>query len=361
MSKINIILFLFLIPILILLLLVYNFDSYTDNYFQTIDNYIVNNSFRDITQLEKVEFDTSNINNNYKLIHSNLVDDFNEYNYLIDDVNSISKDIDNKSRFCLVTYDYLIESKLGNSIYENTNEFYKLNIYKLENDKYQGYMAKIKLYDPNSFKLKIADDILGERLPTSLIAKNNNAILAINGGGFFNTTINDKLYTQMIGQTFSDGNIISSNPITEEGFFAAGIDANGHLVSNTFNNPTDSTNLKITDGASFIPVLLKEKEKQTFPLYWQNQKHPRTVISKFANEDLLLIVVDGRQIDYSEGITLENLQDVLLNFGIIDAYNLDGGGSSAFYYNDKLLNKPADGSERYVPNAFLLTPNLIEK
>ncbi len=161
----------------------------------------------------------------------------------------------------------------------------------------------------------------------------------------------------MIGTTLSSGNIIASNPMTESGFFIAGTDIYGHLTGKTLNSSTNINELNIANGVSFIPILLKNKQKQLIPLYWQNMKHPRTVISKFANEDLLLLVIDGRQKNYSEGITLEKLQDVLLEFGVIDAYNLDGGGSSTFFYNGEILNRPSDGNERYVPNSFILINN----
>ena len=38
-----------------------------------------------------------------------------------------------------------------------------------------------------------------------------------------------------------------------------------------------------------------------------------------------MIVIDGRQNDWSIGVTLETLQDKLLELGVKEAYNLDGG------------------------------------
>jgi len=71
---------------------------------------------------------------------------------------------------------------------------------------------------------------------------------------------------------------------------------------------------------------------------------------------LLLIVIDGRQKGYSNGVTLEEAQKKLQEFHVVDAFNLDGGGSSAFYYNGKLLNKPSGGSERRVVSNLVILP-----
>jgi len=354
MSKINIILFFFLAPLIVLFLVIYGFNNQTEKYFYQMENYIGSNSFLSIESIDKDNFNVNAPINTSVNIVSNLNNSYNEYNEIIKEISSSIYKINKQSTLTLMTYDYLVDFKLGNSIYENYTNNYKLNIYNIENGTYKGYIAKIKLFNPNYFKLKIANNTLGEKLPTSEIAKNNNAILAINGGGFFKTSLNDKPFTQTVGATISNGNLISSSPVDEEGFFVSGIDINGHLTGETLNSQTDVEKINIYEGVSFVPILLKNKEKQPIPVLWRNKFHPRTIIGNFANEDLFIMVIDGRQPGYSSGITLENVQERLIKFGIIDAYNLDGGGSSAFYYDSSLLNKPSDNYERPVPNAFIL-------
>lgn len=57
--------------------------------------------------------------------------------------------------------------------------------------------------------------------------------------------------------------------------------------------------------------------------------HPRTAVGVDASgERLLLVVVDGRQPNYSDGANLQELADILLANGAYGALNLDGGGSS---------------------------------
>ena len=71
-----------------------------------------------------------------------------------------------------------------------------------------------------------------------------------------------------------------------------------------------------------------------------------------------MLVIDGRQKD-SLGATLKNVQDIFLQYGAYNAFNLDGGASSTMIYDNKLINNPSDiMGERYVPNAWIITkPN----
>lgn len=79
--------------------------------------------------------------------------------------------------------------------------------------------------------------------------------------------------------------------------------------------------------------------------------HPRTAAGITSEGDLILLLVDGRQL-ISRGVSLEELADILFELGCVDALNLDGGGSSALIVNGILLNKPAGTTvEREVMSA----------
>lgn len=88
--------------------------------------------------------------------------------------------------------------------------------------------------------------------------------------------------------------------------------------------------------------------------------HPRTAIGYSKNEKFLtIVVVDGRQPFYSEGITLAELADLMIELGAHNAMNFDGGGSSTLVIrgadgSPRVLNSPIDlyipGRERPVAN-----------
>ena len=91
-----------------------------------------------------------------------------------------------------------------------------------------------------------------------------------------------------------------------------------------------------------------------------NAAHPRTAVGvNMAGSKLIIVVVDGRQPGYSEGATLTELANIMLENGARDAMNLDGGGSSTLVMadgdgNPVVLNSPihlgVPGTERPVAN-----------
>lgn len=87
-------------------------------------------------------------------------------------------------------------------------------------------------------------------------------------------------------------------------------------------------------------------------------RHPRTAVGIGRDgRRLVLVVVDGRRPGYSAGMTLPELARLMLEVGVRDAINLDGGGSSAMAVRRvggeiELVNRPSDAAgERPVANA----------
>jgi exopolysaccharide biosynthesis protein len=108
-------------------------------------------------------------------------------------------------------------------------------------------------------------------------------------------------------------------------------------------------------GATFVPVLIKNSVKVPIPDKWKvsPRRAPRTVMGKYKDDQLLIFVADGYNENGSSGATLEEVQNKLYNMGVIDAYNLDGGGSTSLIFNGRVVNKPSDGRLRPVPTNFL--------
>jgi hypothetical protein len=76
--------------------------------------------------------------------------------------------------------------------------------------------------------------------------------------------------------------------------------------------------------------------------------HPRTAAgTDREGRWLLLVVVDGRQPEYSEGMSERELAELMAELGCYEAVNLDGGGSSSMLLEDeqgqlRLQNRPSD-------------------
>jgi hypothetical protein len=89
---------------------------------------------------------------------------------------------------------------------------------------------------------------------------------------------------------------------------------------------------------------------------WDGTLNPHTVIGLAPRRVLVLFTVDGRQPGASEGMTTSEVADLLhRDYGVTDALNLDGGGSTTLCLADpvpRVLNVPvglgAPGTERPV-------------
>lgn len=76
---------------------------------------------------------------------------------------------------------------------------------------------------------------------------------------------------------------------------------------------------------------------------------PRTAIGITADRKLVLFVCEGREMTEGvKGYSTEDVARILLEFGCIDAINLDGGGSSCLLVNGLETIKPSDGTQRFV-------------
>jgi hypothetical protein len=106
----------------------------------------------------------------------------------------------------------------------------------------------------------------------------------------------------------------------------------------------------VRDGQK-VPV----KMTQTLAYKYRSmfERHPRTAIG--ANgRTVFFVQVDGRQPRLSMGMTLNELGDYMFKLGCTQVLCLDGGASSTFWYNGKVLNSPCHGRERDIANGLVL-------
>jgi hypothetical protein len=85
-------------------------------------------------------------------------------------------------------------------------------------------------------------------------------------------------------------------------------------------------------------------------------RQPRTAVGVTGDGKMLLVVVDGRGPGYSVGMSLGELAELMNTLGARNAFNLDGGGSSAMYVNGQRVNRPSDRYERGVGSALVVLP-----
>ena len=83
-------------------------------------------------------------------------------------------------------------------------------------------------------------------------------------------------------------------------------------------------------------------------------RHPRSIIGATADGTIILMAIDGRS--HSIGATPAEMVEILRHYGVVNAINLDGGGSTAMVVrnrdgNLRVANTPSDGSMRAVINS----------
>jgi hypothetical protein len=85
-------------------------------------------------------------------------------------------------------------------------------------------------------------------------------------------------------------------------------------------------------------------------------RQPRTAVGVSTDDAVVwMVVVDGRQPGYSEGMSLPELAELLTALGVEEGLNLDGGGSSVLLLGDEVVSRPSGlTGPRAVANALLL-------
>ena len=73
------------------------------------------------------------------------------------------------------------------------------------------------------------------------------------------------------------------------------------------------------------------------------KRHPRAFIGITPDNQIMMVVVDGRFKKHSVGMSIDELSYLAKQLGMRDALNLDGGGSSTLWNNKTgIVNHPYD-------------------
>ncbi|MFC5745825.1 phosphodiester glycosidase family protein [Actinomadura rugatobispora] len=104
--------------------------------------------------------------------------------------------------------------------------------------------------------------------------------------------------------------------------------------------------------------LIREGTDQTFTYNWALRSNPRSMIGMDGRGRLMLVVVDGRQDGYSEGLGIAQTGELMKLLGAREALNLDGGGSSVMVTSGTgIVNRPSDATgQRSLGNVLLVRP-----
>lgn len=226
--------------------------------------------------------------------------------------------------------------------------------FKSDNGKYEGYYLVVK--DPTRIKIGYSSKLETEGETTSQIAENNNAVAAINGGAFKDSsssaqwTGNGGLPSGLI---MSNGGIVFTDIGGETGKTDLLAFTNeGKMIVGNYNIK-QLREMGAEEALSFTPVLISNGKKVPIGVEWGIA--PRTAIGQRLDGAVILLVIDGRSIVGSKGASLTELQEVMYKLGAYNAINLDGGKSTTMYYDGEIINNPSNSmGERPIPSAIIV-------
>lgn len=219
--------------------------------------------------------------------------------------------------------------------------------------KYKGYLVAI--YDPSKVKIATAKrlGVSGQLLTT--IAKDNNAEVAMNAGGFYDPTWTSNGSTPH-GTVIKDSKIIWDYTDANVGGGFVGFTEDDVLVLGRMSAYQALNKYKMRDAIEFGPFLVVNGKASFVGGDGGWGIAPRTAIGQRKDGIVLFLVIDGRQAGHSIGADMNDLSDIMVKYGAYNAANMDGGSSTALVVKNKVYNKPccAKGGLRGIPTAWIV-------
>ena len=97
---------------------------------------------------------------------------------------------------------------------------------------------------------------------------------------------------------------------------------------------------------TFGPMLLDNGQPMTEFHSSLGKLNPRTAVGYYEPGHYCFIVADGRQGDYSKGITFADLSQLLYDLGCKAAFNLDGGQTAMMIFEGSPVNQAYHGGRQ---------------
>ena len=281
----------------------------------------------------------------YIFYSEKTVEDVMNSNYLIEvddvtDINSVTIGaVETKT-----TYDSVYEKQI---LEHDPDDVYKLIEFKYK--EFDCYL--IAIYDPKRVQA-VPSYQVGRGQILSEISKDNEAILAINGGGYSwaNGMPN--------GLIVHNGEIISAEGY--DSYMSGAFNEDGVLIVGKLS-ASDVKEKKIKEALSFYPALIVNGKSATIQGTGGSGMNPRTVLAQRQDGIVLFLVVNGygQKLSWKGrgGVYYSDLITILERYGAYNAVNMDGGSSTTMVINHELINSPCepqkDGQD-FIRSAWIL-------
>ncbi|HIR58560.1 MAG TPA: phosphodiester glycosidase family protein [Candidatus Onthousia excrementipullorum] len=241
--------------------------------------------------------------------------------------------------------DYDTNAKIYKNEYEKQiltkdpgNDLYK--VIEVSGSGYQGYLVAI--YDPSRVSIATTAYLgkRGEAITT--VAKRENAVIAINAGGFYDPDWNSNGALPH-GTVIQNGKIVSDFEDAQMGGGFVGFTKDNKLVLAKMTKE-EALDMGMRDAIEFGPFLIVNGKSSFVKGNGGWGIAPRTAIGQREDGIVLFLVINGR-LATSIGADMGDLTEIMENYGAVNAANMDGGSSSALVINNKIINTPVAGGK----------------
>ncbi len=229
-----------------------------------------------------------------------------------------------------------------------------IRIEYIKGDTYNAHIMLIR--DPSSVYLatsskSFSTSIPGTRINHQIVTE--GALAAINAGAFYDDgTSNPIVGSVPAGLVIADSKVMwNSGAAPEQGF--VGFDENNVLIVAKSMTADKAMELKIRDGCEFGPVLLMDGDINEEAYNSNSGFNPRTAIGQRADGTVIFLCIDGRQAG-SLGGSYADVIDIMVEYGAVNACNLDGGSSSVMLYKDTCGKMGEENKVHMINNYSLL-------
>lgn len=203
-------------------------------------------------------------------------------------------------------------------------------------DTYNAHIMIVR--DPSQVYMGISTESFSTSIPgkrLNAVMEEENVLAGVNAGAFNDDgTASSTVGSCPLGLVMSGGKCVwtSGKQPGLEGF--AGFTTDDVLVVSTTNlTKAQAEEMNIRDGCCFGPVLIMNGEVNMDAYNMNSGFNPRTAIGQRADGAVIFVCIDGRQAG-SIGGTYADVIDIMVEYGAVNACNMDGGSSSIMYYRD---------------------------
>ena len=232
---------------------------------------------------------------------------------------------------------------------KNNNDY---KIIEIKGNGYKGYLVAI--YEPSRVKTVVTKNLGKKGQYLTELAKENNALIAINGGGFSDPNFEGTGGTPL-GITVANGRYITSESYYGSGGLIGFTEDNKLVLGKLTKNQAKTYDIR--DGVTFGPFLINNGEPSIVKGNGGWGTAPRTAIGQREDGIVLFLVLDGRTLT-NPGANMLDIIEIMERYGAVTAANLDGGTSTALVVDGTIVNTPINSSgkneTRPISTAFIL-------